>query len=393
MSAELPSQPQKPAAPAPSPFSDFPSPAPTAATGAAATPSVPPPASTPGGSAPFSAERSPLVRFIKLCTVLLKVFVGLAVLGFMLYYYLSIANPDALPKYDPKTGAGPTPFKTINQILALPGQVLGKTKEVVATNDARVADLDRVVAQSENKDDKARARGPAYVPPTDPAPAPADATAAAPRSALGQIAALPGQVIGQTKGAVEKNNARAGVLDGVIANPDGIEKGPAATRPPVAGTPAKPEPVAATSVGAQEAADMAQSLVNFSLAQNAANPANPASPAPAKARPAAVAPPTTPSPAPVAQPKKIQIGGGIVITSPGVPGTTEAGELFVTWVMNAKISGVFPGSPAKIMLNERLVRAGDTAQVRLKIKLEGLDLDNHLILFRDESGATVSRSY
>jgi hypothetical protein len=392
MSAELPSQPDKPAAPAPSPFSDFPAPA-----SAAAKPSAPPPEATPGGSAPFSAERSPLVRFIKLCTLLLKISVGLMVLGFMLYYYLSIANPGALPKYDPKTGAGPTPFKTINQLLALPGQVLGKTKEVVATNDARVADLDRVVAQSENKDDKARARGPAYVPPTDPAPAPAEATAAAPRSALGQIAALPGQVVGQAKGAVEKNNARAGVLDGVIANPDGIEKGPAAgaARPTAAGAPAKPEPVATTSVTTQEAAEMAQSLVNFSLAQNSANAAAPAPApaAPAIARPAASPPPAAPPPAKSAQPKKIQIGGGIVITSPGVPGTTEAGEFFITWVMNAKISGVFPGSPAKVMLNERLVRAGDTAQVRLKIKLEGLDLENRLILFRDESGATVSRSY
>ena len=61
--------------------------------------------------------------------------------------------------------------------------------------------------------------------------------------------------------------------------------------------------------------------------------------------------------------------------------------------MAVKISGTFPGSPPRVMLNDRLIRGGDPAHARLKITFESLDLENRLIIFRDATGATVSRSY
>lgn len=398
-----------------SPFSDYPPASATPSPAGSATTTTPPVAAPEkdiplpdivlGGPQPFNAERSPLIRFIKLCTVLLKVGVAVIILGFMLYYYLSIANPKMLPKYDPKTGAGATPFKAINQILAMPAQVMGKTKDVVVANDARVADLDHVITLSEGKDGKARNQGSAYVPPTSsesPSAQPGEAAPAAPRSAIGQIFALPGQVIGQTKAVVEKNNARTGVLDGVIANPEGMEKVPTGRAASAAASSpnAKPAPPAKTSVRSEETADLAQSLINFSLAQPAAeNPVNATAPPP---KPSVVTPsattspaivPTVATPAIVHEPKKIQLGGGITINTPGLVGTPAANETFIAWVINVKVSSISPGTPARVVLNERLVREADPVHLRLGIDFAGIDAMSRLLLFRDKSGATVSRSY
>lgn len=404
-------EPAAPTAPAPAPASTdaikpasgAPTPTPAGAQTIPPTPKkdIPLPDIVLGGPEPFNAERSPLIRFIKLCTVLLKVFIALAILGFMLYYYLSISNPSVLPKYDPVTGKGPTPFKTINQVLAMPAQVMGKTKDVVASNDARVAELDHVIDVSEGgKGGKARAPSNVYRPPTSlPEPAPSAApegAAEAPKSGIGQLLAMPGQVVNQTKGVVGKNNARVGVLDGVIANPQGVvEKGPGrnsrAGQAGAGGASAPPPPPQRTGVNSQDTAALEESLINFSLAQAAVDANGTTSPdlpkpADSAAKPAVAAPP-------VDLTKKIQLGGGITITSPGVAGTITAGEPFLTWVMGVKISGTFPGTPPRVMLNDRLIRGGDPAHARLKITFESLDLENRLIIFRDATGATVSRSY
>lgn len=416
MSEATPSAPQsEPAAPtAPAPATASTDASKPAALSAAPTPAgaqtipptpkkdIPLPDIVLGGPEPFNAERSPLIRFIKLCTVLLKVFIALAILGFMLYYYLSISNPSVLPKYDPVTGKGPTPFKTINQVLAMPAQVMGKTKDVVASNDARVAELDHVIDVSENgKGGKARAPSNVYRPPTSlPEAAPSstpEAAPEAPKSGIGQLLAMPGQVVNQTKGVVGKNNARVGVLDGVIANPQGVvEKGPGRNsrsgQGGAGGASTPPPPPQKTGVNSQDTAALEQSLINFSLAQAAVDAGGPTAPDGTKAADSDTPKPTVATP-PVDLVKKIQLGGGITITSPGLAGTAIAGEPFLTWVMAVKISGTFPGSPPRVMLNDRLIRGGDPAHARLKITFESLDLENRLIIFRDATGATVSRSY
>ena len=95
----------------------------------------------------------------------------------------------------------------------------------------------------------------------------------------------------------------------------------------------------------------------------------------------------------VDQPKRIQLGGAIVITSPVTTDTIEASETSMTWVINVKISGSFPGTPGRAILNDRLTRAGGPAHVRLGITFVGLDAETRLLLFRDKAGASVARSY
>lgn len=377
-----------------------PAPATLAQTAPTSKKDIPLPDIVLGGPEPFNAARSPLIRIIKLCTLLLKLFVGLTIMTLMLFYYLSISNPTIAAKMNSK--AGLTPFKTVNEVLAMPAKVMGKTKDVVASNDERVADLDNVISLSEgNEKKRSRAQAIASAPPAavaEAAPvAPPTAGANAPTSAIGQIFALPGQVIGQTKAVVEKNNSRTGVLDGVIANPQGTVAPTNKVGGRAAGSedptkPVKPPPPVNTSVSADEKEKLAQSLIDFSLAQGAEEPAagtgalqKPAVPSPAG--------PAAPVVATLAQPKRVQLGGGIAITSPAIADTIEAGESFITWAMNVKVSGIFPGNPARVMLNDRLTRAGDPAHVRLGITFVGLDTENRLMLFRDKAGASVARSY
>lgn len=46
-----------------------------------------------------------------------------------------------------------------------------------------------------------------------------------------------------------------------------------------------------------------------------------------------------------------------MITIPVTTDTIEASETFTTWVTNVKISGSFPGTPGRLILNERPTRA------------------------------------
>lgn len=65
----------------------------------------------------------------------------------------------------------------------------------------------------------------------------------------------------------------------------------------------------------------------------------------------------------------------------------------MTWVMNVKISSIFPGNPGRGILNDRLTRAGDPAHVHPEITFVGLDAEPRLLLFRDKAGAIVARGY
>lgn len=275
----------------------------------------------------------------------------------MLFYYLSSSNPTIAAKINSK--AGLTPFKTINEVLAMPAKVMGKTKDVVASNDERVTDLDNVINLSEgNEKKRSRAQATAPTPPAavaEVAPvAPPTADANAPTSAIGQIFALPGQVIGQTKAVVDKNNSRTGVLDGVIANPQGTVTTAKKAGARAVGTadptkPLQPPLPVNTSVSADEKEKLAQALIDFSLAQGADEPAA-ATGTLQKSPPPISAGPTAPVIATLAQPKRVHLGGGIAITSPAIADTVAAGESFITWAMKVKISGISPGNPARVML-------------------------------------------
>ena len=78
---------------------------------------------------------------------------------------------------------------------------------------------------------------------------------------------------------------------------------------------------------------------------------------------------------------------------PAIEAAADTSTAFRTFIANAKISGVFQGTPARVMFNGRLARAGDTVEPTLGITFDGLDPDRKLILFKDKSGAVVTRRY
>ena len=85
--------------------------------------------------------------------------------------------------------------------------------------------------------------------------------------------------------------------------------------------------------------------------------------------------------------------------APGVTATTqleaaaEASPAFRSFVANAKVSGVFQGSPSRAVINGRLTRIGEAVDSALGITFEGVDHQRRYLIFKDKSGATVSRRF
>lgn len=102
---------------------------------------------------------------------LVKMIFGFTFLLVLGYCALVALNPKA-QKWATQGGAdgsgGPTPFKAVNQLLALPAQAVGKTKNVVAASDARVGVLDNVIAEDEKKNGKGGKGAVESKPLTDP---------------------------------------------------------------------------------------------------------------------------------------------------------------------------------------------------------------------------------
>lgn len=107
-------------------------------------------------------------------------------------------------------------------------------------------------------------------------------------------------------------------------------------------------------------------------------------------KPAAKAPPAT------------KATTGVTTLSPGVSATTEiesaseASPTFRSFVANAKIGGVFQsasGSVARVFMNGRMMRAGETVDVGLGIVFDGVDPEKRNVIFKDKTGATVTRWY
>lgn len=82
--------------------------------------------------------------------------------------------------------------------------------------------------------------------------------------------------------------------------------------------------------------------------------------------------------------------------APGVTASTElqaaaeASPAFKSFVANAKVSGVVA---TRAIINGRLTRAGETIDAGQGITFEGYDSEKNQLLFKDRSGATVSRRY
>lgn len=76
-----------------------------------------------------------------------------------------------------------------------------------------------------------------------------------------------------------------------------------------------------------------------------------------------------------------------------VEAAPDASPAFRTFVANAKISGVFQGAPPRAMINGKLTRVGESAEAGLGVTFGGVDAERRQLIFKDRSGATVSRKY
>jgi len=88
-----------------------------------------------------------------------------------------------------------------------------------------------------------------------------------------------------------------------------------------------------------------------------------------------------------------EIAPGITATTTTVMSATEAGPGFRAFVAEARINGVFQGSPARALINGHTYREGEMVEPSLGIVFDHIEADEKLIIFRDQSGATVQRKY
>jgi hypothetical protein len=87
------------------------------------------------------------------------------------------------------------------------------------------------------------------------------------------------------------------------------------------------------------------------------------------------------------------IAPGISATTSDVDAVAEATPAFRTFVANAKITGVIAGTPGKIILNGRLARAGDVIDPTLGVVFDAIDAERKLLVFKDKTGAVVTRKF
>jgi hypothetical protein len=99
------------------------------------------------------------------------------------------------------------------------------------------------------------------------------------------------------------------------------------------------------------------------------------------------------TPAPKTTPGSRSIAPGVTATTSEVEATAEASAAFRAFVANAKISGVVvqQGRSAVMMINNRLARVGETVEAPLGVTFDGYDVEKNLIIFKDKSGAIVTR--
>lgn len=121
----------------------------------------------------------------------------------------------------------------------------------------------------------------------------------------------------------------------------------------------------------QQAAEAAEARVEPAAAVEAVIEAEPAVEAPP---PVAAPRPEPAAPPPVARP-------------------LEPSVAFQAWVSGARISGVRGGAQARAFINGRLVARGDTVNADLGIVFEGVNSEQNILVFKDDTGATVGRKF
>lgn len=102
---------------------------------------------------------------------------------------------------------------------------------------------------------------------------------------------------------------------------------------------------------------------------------------------------TTPATKPPALTATTPIAPGLTATTSDLNSTVDASPAFRSWVANAKISGIFQGATPRALINGRTVRVGQMVDEGLGAVFEGINSETKEIIFKDKTGATVSRRY
>ena len=95
----------------------------------------------------------------------------------------------------------------------------------------------------------------------------------------------------------------------------------------------------------------------------------------------------------VASTATIELAPGVTATTELVKAVRAASTEFRAFVATARINGVYQGTPPRAFINGRMVRTGEVVDSSLEITFDSVDLDTKSIVFKDASGATVSRRY
>ena len=179
--------------------------------------------------------------------------------------------------------------------------------------------------------------------------------------------------------------------------PPVAKKTPAAQKsaPPPSPAPApKAAPAPTTPVAKTKAVTESRAQAVAESAAPVAAASAPVAPSPSPVATASQ-PSATSASAPATEPAtaRTTIAKGVTATTTLEQAGADASVEFRTFVANAKVSGVFQGTPARAFINGRLARAGETVDASLGIVFDKIDADKRHIVFRDRTGATVTRRY
>jgi len=95
----------------------------------------------------------------------------------------------------------------------------------------------------------------------------------------------------------------------------------------------------------------------------------------------------------VAATSTTQLSPGLTATTTATDVAGDASPAFRNWVAQARISGVFKGTPPRVLINGRTVPAGQMVDEVLEITFEGIDALGKSLVFRDKTNATVQRKF
>ena len=83
----------------------------------------------------------------------------------------------------------------------------------------------------------------------------------------------------------------------------------------------------------------------------------------------------------------------VLAASAAIEAQAGASAGFRSFVANARVTGVFQGTPGRAMINGKLRRGGETVDLELGIVFVGVDVEARQLTFVDRTGAKVIRGY